>query len=300
MRTPLVSIVSINYNSLSDTLEFLESLTAITYTNYEVIIVDNASKVNPKETIAKKYPNTEIIVSSTNLGFAGGNNLGISRAKGEYILLLNNDTLLQPHFLEPLVEFMESHPDAGMASPKVLYPDGKTVQYAGAQSLNVYTGRGKRIGLFDIDNGQYDKIYKTDLGHGAALIIPRKVIDEIGMMPELYFLYYEEHDWCEQVKRRGYNMYYIGTSTVIHKESISVGGGESYTKVYYMNRNRLLYMLRNSTGIPMILGVLFYLFIATPKNMGLYLLKGKFNLAKAILRGIRWNIFSAAKNDYAL
>jgi GT2 family glycosyltransferase len=299
MTLPLVSIISINYNSLADTLEFLRSLQKISYTNYEVIIVDNASKVNPRQEIESEFPNAKVIVSKKNLGFAGGNNLGLQQAKGKYILYLNNDTLLPPNFLEPLVDFMETHPDAGMASPKVLYPDGKTIQYAGAQKINAYTGRGKRLGLFEEDQGQYDKICKTDLGHGAALIVPKSVIDLVGPMPELYFLYYEEHDWCEQVKRKGYHMYYVGTTSVIHKESISVGGEESYTKVFYLNRNRLLFLLRNVSGLPKILGVLFFLTIATPKNLLKYVSKGKFSLAKAILKGLHWNLF-ASKNKWAI
>ena len=207
MRKPLVSIISINYNSLSDTIEFLESVDRLTYPELEIILVDNASRENPKEIINRQFPKVHLIVSSENLGFAGGNNLGILASKGEYLLFLNNDTLLFPDFVETLVDFMQAHPDAGMASPKVLFPDGKTIQYAGTTRISEFTGRGDRLGLSEIDRGQYDRTYKTGLGHGAALIVPRKVVDEVGLMPELYFLYYEEHDWCEQIKRKGYSMY---------------------------------------------------------------------------------------------
>ncbi len=296
MIYPLVSIISINYNSLDDTLEFLASLKEITYPSVEVIIVDNASRINPKEKVLASYPDTKVIVSEKNLGFAGGNNLGIAEAKGKYVLFLNNDTLLPPSFLQPLVEFMESTPDAGMASPKVVFPDIKTIQYAGAKRVSAYTGRGERIGLFQTDIGQYDKIYKTDLGHGAALIVPRKVIDEVGPMPELYFLYYEEHEWCEKVKSKGYNMYYVGTSMVVHKESVSVGGEESYTKVYFINRNRLLFMLRNSSGLARLCGVIYFIAVPTMRNLIQYMLKGKFELARAILRGLRWNFSMMTKN----
>lgn len=286
---PLVSIITINYNQTQVTRELLESLRKITYSPVEIILVDNNSPDTSINSLEKEFPEIKFIQAGKNLGFAGGNNLGIKASRGEYIFLVNNDVEVTPGFLEPLLEVMRAHPDAGMASPKVLYPDGKTIQYAGAVAINALTGRGKRLGLFQEDRGQFDSIYKTDLGHGAALLIPRKVINEIGLMPEVYFLYYEEHDWCEQVKRRGYNMYYVGTSTVIHKESISTGGDESYLKVHYLNRNRLLFMRRNFEGVKFLLGAMFLLFVAVPKKFFLYLIKGKVDLAKALVNGVMWN-----------
>lgn len=291
---PLVSFIAVNYIHIKDTVEFLESALQITYSNVEIIVVDNGSPTGrPTEEIKQRFPTVTFIQSEINLGFAGGNNLGIVKAKGDYIFLLNNDTLLFPDFLEPIITFMESHPNVGMASPKVLFADGKTIQYAGAIRINTL-GRGKRLGLMEMDHGQYDVNYQTDLGHGAALIIPRRVIDQVGMMPEIYFLYYEEHDWCEQVKRNGYAMYYLGTSKIIHKESVSTGGDESYTKVYYLNRNRILYMRRNFNGVSAFLGILFYLCIPLPLKLAKYLVKGKTKLAGAMLSGVLWNLKNAS------
>ena len=286
---PLVSIIAINYNSLDDTLEFLQSTRKLTYPNVEVIVIDNASKVKPGAVIKKQYPEVIFIQSETNLGFAGGNNLGVCAAKGDYLFFINNDTLLPENFLEPVVSFMQQHPDAGMASTKVLYPDGKTIQYAGAIGISAVTGRGKRLGLFEEDKGQYDTCYKTDLGHGASLVVPRGVIEKVGTMPEIFFLYYEEHDWCEHVKRAGYNMYYIGTSHLLHKESVSTGK-ESPLKVYYMTRNRLLFMRRNFVGMPYLLGLLFFTCVTTPKHTVRYIVKGNFALLKAYYRGLLWNV----------
>jgi GT2 family glycosyltransferase len=286
---PLVSFITVNYNTTKDTLEFLLCCEKITYRNIEVIVVDNASKADPGKEIMETFPWVKYIRSEKNLGFAGGNNLGIRAAKGEYLFFLNNDTLLITDFLEKIVEFMQAHPDAGMASPKVLFGNGTTVQYAGTTPIN-FLGRGNRIGLHEEDRGQYDKNYRTEYGHGAALIVPAKVVKEVGEMPEVFFLYYEEHDWCEMVKRHGYNMYYIGVSSVIHKESMSTGGDESPLKVYYLNRNRLLFMRRNFNGLKLIAGVLYYYSIAFPKNLLTYLVKGKPQLAKAIWRGAIWNL----------
>jgi GT2 family glycosyltransferase len=290
---PLVSLITVNYNHLDDTIEFLESAARLTYPNVEVIVVDNDSpKEKPTAEVIARFPKVKFIQSDKNRGFAGGNNLGLTAAKGDYLFLVNNDTVMPEGFLEPIIDFMESHPDAGMASPKVLYPDHKTLQYAGAIGISPLTGRGKRLGLMQQDTGQFDKIYKTDLGHGAALIVTRKAFEAAGLMPEVYFLYYEEHDWCEQVKRKGFNMYYIGTSHIIHKESVSTGGDESPLKVYYLTRNRLIFMRRNSFGLEFASGLLFFVFIAAPRNIFKYALKGKMSLVKSFIKGVGWNIGS--------
>lgn len=290
---PLVSIICVNYNSLKDTIDFLESIQHLTYKNVEIFVVDNASRENPGNIIMEKFPTTKFIRSDINLGFAGGNNLAVKQAVGKYIFFLNNDTVVYPNFLENIVEFMEAHPDAGMATPKIVYPDEITLQYTGAIGIN-FLGRGKRLGVFEKDTGQYDTTYKTDLGHGAALMVPKKVIDEVGMMPEEYFLYYEEHDWCEMVKRHGYAIYYIGTSKIIHKGSVSTGGNESYIKVHYLNRNRLLFMRRNFTLINFILGTVYFLFFSIPLNVIRFSLKRRFDLIKALYDGIVWNLKNPA------
>lgn len=287
---PLVSLITINYTSIQDTLEFLESAVRLTYPNIEIIVVDNDSPFGkPTDEIKSKFPKVSFIQSDSNLGFAGGNNLGIKQAVGDYILLLNNDTILFSDFLEPIVAFMQAHPDAGMGSPKMLYADGKTIQYAGAIGISPFTGRGKCLGIYETDIGQYDRDYQTDLCHGAALIIPRSVVKQVGLMPEVYFLYYEEHDWCEIIKRFGYKAYFIGTSKVIHKESMTTGG-ESPLKVFYMSRNRLLFMRRNFQGLSFTIGLLFFFVISVPKNTITMLIRGKLILLKSFYKGVWWNV----------
>lgn len=289
MAHPLVSMIAINYDHLDDTVEFLESAEKLTYPNVEIIVVDNNSpKEKPTEEIKRRFPKVKFIQSEKNLGFAGGNNLGLKAAKGEYYFLVNNDTLLFPDFLEPIIEFMESHPDAGMASPKVLYPDGKTLQFAGGGIINPFTGRQKCFGMGEIDKGQYDVYYKTEMVHGGALIIPKKVVDKVGLMPEIYFLYYEELDWAESVKRAGYSIYYVGIAKILHKESVSTGA-ESPLKTYYMTRNRLLFMRRNFSGLPAVIGFIFFCFVSIPKNTVGYFLKRKRNLIKPFYQGVLWN-----------
>lgn len=287
---PLVTIITINYNQLKLTCELLDSLRRVTYPAVEIIVVDNHSKEDPTPVITEKYPEVTLIASRENLGFAGGNNLGIKAAGGDYLLFLNNDTEVHPRFLEPLVALFEANPNAGAASPKILYHNsGETIQYAGSGSINPFTGRSKRRGYREKDNGQHNILQETELAHGAAMLVPRRVIDKVGMMPEFFFLYYEEVDWCESIKKAGYKIFFVPDSKVYHKESMSIGKG-STLKTYYMTRNRVLYMRRNSTGFKKITWIVFFLLVSLPKNALMYTLKMDIEHAKAFWKGLFWNV----------
>jgi len=286
---PLVSIITINYNQSEVTCQLLDSLGKVTYPMLETIVVDNASPDDTPDIIAERYPWVTLVRSDTNLGFAGGNNLGVLHSKGRLLLFLNNDTEVDPGFIEPLVDTWRKHPDAGMISPKIIFhfsPEKKTIQYAGARSINPITGRGSKIGFMETDNGQYNDIRPTDYCHGAAVMVPLEVIENIGLMPDIYFLYYEEHDWGEMIKRHGYRIYYCGTSRIFHKESMSTGEN-SPLKMYYMTRNRIIFMKRNRNRTHYLL---FFLFLSLPKNI-MKLGTGKDReLLKAFVRGCMWHL----------
>ena len=301
MPEPLVSIITINYNQAAVTAALLASLRQLTYPHYEVIVVDNASPTEDPAPLALEFPEIRLLRSAENRGFAGGNNLGIRTAKGKYCLFINNDTEVEPGLLEPLVAAFERNPRLGIASPKIIYhgtPD-RLIQYAGADPISPWTGRGFVRGHLEADAGQHDTSGLTALIHGAAMLVPTAVIRRAGLMPELYFLYYEELDWCEMIKRAGYESYYEAGSTVYHKESVSVGQG-SVLRTYYLNRNRLLYMRRNSAGLRYWSGLLFYGLVAVPKNSLRYALKGEWPHLRALWRGLRWHLrgHNVAHNDY--
>lgn len=287
---PAVSIITINYNQLKLTCELLNSLRNLTYPNVEIIVADNNSTENPTEVIREKYPEVKLIVSPENLGFAGGNNLGIQASTGNYLLFLNNDTEVDPGFLEPLVALFEANPKAGAASSKILYYNSdNTIQYAGSTRIDPFTGRSKRIGWMEKDNGQHNMQQETDLAHGAAMMVPRSVINQVGMMPEFFFLYYEEVDWCESIKKAGYKIYFVPASKVYHKESMSIGK-RSTLKTYYMTRNRLLYMRRNTSGLKKMTWILFFLLFSLPKNALMFTLQRDIEHGKAFWKGLLWNI----------
>ncbi len=287
-KYPLVSIVSVNYNTDVVTGEMLWSLQQITYPNVEIIIVDNASSVNASY-LANDFPGITYIQNPKNEGFAGGNNRGIEIAKGEIILLLNNDTEVEPSFIEPIVKLFLSDSTIGIVSPKIRYYQSKnTIQYAGGTAINPFTARGKFIGTGEEDAAQYDKPHQTHLAHGAAMAIHRKVFDKIGLLPEMYFLYYEELDFSEHAQRAGFTIWYQPASVILHKESMSVGK-MSTIKVYYQNRNRLLFIRRNIFGIKGLISRLFFITISAPLAIIKYALKGNWLFAGKIWEGLVWN-----------
>ncbi|MGC6431540.1 MAG: glycosyltransferase family 2 protein [Jejuia sp.] len=293
---PMVSIVSVNYDQPEVTCEMLESLRSATYPNFETFVVDNASPNKCPNIIKEKYPEINLIISTKNLGFAGGNNIALKQAKGDYILLLNNDTEVKPDFLESLVELMETKKDIGIVSSKILYYyEDNVIQYAGASPINHITSRNRFYGHNEKDHGQFNEITETCYPHGACMMIRKSVLEELGLLYEGYFLYYEELDFAERVKQAGYKIYYQPNSSILHKESISTGKN-SPLKTYYMNRNRVLFLRRNIKGITFFLAMIYFHLVALPKNTIKYLFQRKH--LSSLYRGVLWNIsnFNINKN----
>ncbi len=289
-RYPLVSIITVNYNQARVTCELLESLKKCTYPNIEIIVVDNHSVDDDPSIIKKEYPQIKYIENPINYGFAAGNNFGIMAAKGDYVMLLNNDIEVSADFLEPLVELLENNEDIGAVSPKIKYfYRSDTIQYAGYTPINPVTMRNFAIGYMEKDNEKYNDIRETAYGHGAALMVPMRVIKQVGLMSYTFFLYYEEADWCARIVKAGFKIYFCGKSYVLHKESVTTGKLSSL-KTYYLNRNRLVFMRRNYEGRNFYLGIFYQLFVAIPKNAFKFLLKGKIAIFMAYYKAVIWNI----------
>ncbi|QJD77024.1 glycosyltransferase family 2 protein [Spirosoma rhododendri] len=288
---PLVSIVTLNYNQLAVTCALLQSIQTLTYPCIEVLVADNQSAEDPTGAIAAlNYPNTRVIVNPANLGFAGGNNAAIRQAQGDYILLLNNDTEVVPDLIEQLLAPFASDPSIGITAPKIRYyqsPD--TLQYAGYTAMNPYTGQAWAIGNQQPDRGQYDRPGLTHFAHGAAMMVRRDVIEQVGLMYDDYFLYYEELDWCWQISKAGYGIYYQPTALVYHKESVTVGKS-SPLKVYYQTRNRILFIRRNMPWRAQAVFGLYYALLAFPKNLLHYALTGQRDRLRAFWRGTVWHL----------
>lgn len=255
----------------------------------EVIIVDNASKKDEATIIEQRFPHVTVIRSEVNLGFAGGNNLGIQAAHGKYLFFINNDTLLRPQTsdLRPLTTRLESSPKIGMVCPKIRFAwSDNPIQYAGYTPLSQITLRNSAIGCGEEDHGQYDTAHRTPYAHGAAMMVRREAIDKVGLMPECYFLYYEELDWSMMIRRAAYDIWYEPACTIYHKESQSTGQS-SPLKSYYMTRNRLLFAKRNISSPQKYLTYSYLIGIVAIRDILKSLLSQRQDLVKATLKGLR-------------
>lgn len=279
-----LSIITVNYNGLDDTCALIESIPF--NETMEVIVIDNASKQDEASIIAQRYPYIKSIRTDKNLGFAGGNNVGIKEAKGKYLLLINNDTVFKEFNVDSLIKRLESSPQIGMVCPKIRFEWGTNpIQYAGYTPLSKISVRNQAIGFGEEDKGQYDTAHSTPYAHGAAMLIKREAIEKVGFMPEDYFLYYEEIDWSMMFTKADYEIWYDPACTIYHKESRSTGQ-DSPLRTYYITRNRLLLVKRNWQGIYKYLAYCYLTCIVAPRNVLKYALKCKKDHLKAVINGI--------------
>ena len=280
-----MSVITINYNGLKDTCDLMDTL-PLDDASIEVIVVDNASKTDEASILEQRYPQIKVIRSKENLGFAGGNNLGIQAATGKYLFFINNDTDFEDFNVRPLIARLESSGQIGMVCPKIRFAWGnRPIQYTGYTPLSPVTMRNRSIGFGEADHGQYDVAHPTPYAHGAAMMVKREVIERAGMMPECYFLYYEELDWSMMIRRAGYDIWYEPACTIYHKESQATGQ-DSPLKIYYITRNRLLFVHRNTRGISKPLSFLYLIGVVAPKDIIKHLLHKRPDLAKAAVKGV--------------
>lgn len=282
-----ISIITINYNGLTDTCALIETIPF--KDNLEVIVVDNASRNQKEETdtIAKRFPQVKVIKGEKNLGFAGGNNLGIQAAQGKYLYFINNDTIFKDFNIQALIDRLESSPTIGVVCPKIRFAWGSNpIQFTGYTPLSSITVRNQAIGFGEEDQGQYDTPHPTPYAHGAAMMIKREAIDKVGMMPECFFLYYEELDWSMMFTRAGYEIWYEPRCTIYHKESQATGQN-SPLRTYYIVRNRLLLVKRNWLGVTKYLSYIYLLGVVALRDIFKNTITGNWDILKATLRGIR-------------
>ncbi|MFA8298839.1 MAG: glycosyltransferase family 2 protein [Hyphomicrobiales bacterium] len=239
--SPLVSLITINYNEYVHTLKLIDSLKKIRYPRYEIIVIDNGSHNGECENISVEHEDIIVIRSRENLGYAGGCNLGAKFSSGKYLMFLNNDIIVDKNFLWPLVDLAERKKYIGAIMPKVLYHEHpELIQSAGYTNFSPLTVRNKVLGFKERDDKKFNTEYQISTFYGAAMFIPSWTFHHVGPINERFFLYYEDHEWAYRIKKEGYSIWYCGGSKVYHKESISIGSKSAF-KAYYLMRNRLIF-----------------------------------------------------------
>jgi len=257
MSYPKVSIIVLNWNGLSDTIECLESLRKITYTNYGVIVVDNGSDGDDARILSEKYADyAHIIVNDKNYGYTGGNNIGMQYSRShwqpDYHLILNNDTVVAPDFLNGMVETAESDADIGIVGPAIYnYDFPERIIYGGGK-LNMWTGKAGHI-------APHDESRDVDCVSGCCLLIKDTVAQKVGVLDESYFCYWDDIDYCVRVREAGFRVVYCSPSKIWHKVPAIVPwyrrlkGNNRLSvvpyKVYYGTRNHLKFMRKHASGV---------------------------------------------------
>jgi len=301
MPNPLVSIITVNYNQTAMTCALLESIRRQDYAPVEVIVVDNASREDSQKMMRTRYPEIKYVRSERNLGFAGGNNLGLLEATGRYLFFINNDAELTTGCLAKLVAWLQETPGSGIVSPLICYYplEGQLqpiIQYAGMTPVHPITARNRIIGQGEIANGRFEHPQATAYAHGAAMLVPREVLEKVGPMTDGFFLYYEELDWCERIRRAGYSIWVEPQARVYHKESMTVKSLGSL-KTYYLHRNRIYFMWRNHSGIRLGLFYVYLWTVIVPKTVIPMVLHRKWTNLQAFWQAILWN-FGAKDNGW--
>lgn len=245
-REPLVYIILVNYNGYEYTMDCLKSLKNIHYCNYKIVVVDNNSRDGSQEKFTESE-NIHLIFSRENLGFAGGNNIGIKYAVDngcEYVLLLNNDTVVKEDFLNELVETAEKDKDIAVVGGKIFYYDNpKLIWYAGAK-INEFTAITRHLGDKEEDRDEYNKLTETDYVTGCLMLVNIEALKKVGLMDEKYFLYYEETDWNVKFRKYGYKVVYNPKSVIYHKVSSTTSKQNDIVKYYY-DRNAYYFVMNN-------------------------------------------------------
>jgi GT2 family glycosyltransferase len=243
VRVAHVAVVVLSYNGRVDTLDCLASVARIRWSALTPILVDNGSRDGTAEAVASRYPAVCVLRQERNLGFAEGNNIGVRRALelgADYVFLLNNDTTIAPDTIRRCVDAASSRPDAGAVCPLIYFAEPSTlVWYAGA-SFNPYSAHsGRMLGYREVDHGQFGATRETDRAAGAAVLLPSRVLQEVGLLDQALFFLYEDVDWSLRARRAGHRIYVVPEAKVWHRVSATAGGEHAPMIAYYDTRNHV-------------------------------------------------------------
>jgi len=248
---PWVVIVVLNWNGLADTLACLASLAELDYPERKVVVVDNGSTDGSVRAIRERFPTVTVLENGENLGYTGGNNAGLRYALGhgaDYVLLLNNDTVVAPGFLRRLVDAAEADPRIGLVGPTIYYYDRPAIIWSAGGAIDWQRGSTRMLGLNERDRGQFGRGPRTvDFVTGCAILVRRIVPERVGLLDERFFAYYEEAEWCVRAVRAGYKIVHVPLARMWHKISPSART-DSWPVQYYMTRNRLLFLKATGAG----------------------------------------------------
>ena len=294
-----VSIVIPHWNGIDVVTECLESLQKVTYPNLEIIVVDNNSTDDSVNHIRKIFPKVIVFENDRNEGYAGGCNRGSEIAKGKYLLFLNNDTIHQPNWIEPLVHLLDENPQIAAVQPKILnYYQKNLFDYAGGAGglmdfLVFPFARGRIFNEQEIDSNQYNSNEEIFWSSGTAFLVRKTAFEKAGKFDELFFAHMEEIDLCWRFHLLGYDVWCEPSSVIYHKNAVSL---PMYTeKKYYLNHRNSLLMLMTNYSVPLAIYVLPIRWALDVVAIIYAILQGDWQHIKGIAKAHTWIVFHPIK-----
>ena len=244
---PLVYVVLLNWNDGPNSLACLRSIYELDYPNLRVVVIDNGSTDGSDLEIGQQFPQAHLIANGRNLGFAGGVNVGMEYALGQeadYLLLVNNDTILDRAMMKELVQAARDHPQAGLLTPKIFFFHDSTLVWSAGSKWVSFPPRVKMIGLRHRDHPRYDIMKRVDFATGCVLMIRREVYETIGGMDTIYYpIYHEDYDYCARVIKAGWEIWYVPKARLWHKDAQSQR--RSGAKAFNLGKNIVPFYLRH-------------------------------------------------------
>ncbi|RLC59316.1 MAG: glycosyltransferase family 2 protein [Chloroflexi bacterium] len=294
-NVPTVTVIVLNWNGLADTRECLHSLQAARYPAMRVIVVDNGSKDDEAEKLAAEFSGfIDVLPLPENVGFAAGANAGIRRAldaDSGYVLLLNNDTVVAPEFLQALVDAAGDLPNLAAVCPRTHFYDRPRMIYSTGGEVSIWRGVATQVGRGQNDHGQFERLERRGYADGVCMLIPAAALAEVGLLDEQYFAYWEETDWCVRAAERGLHCYYVPQSHIWHKAARSQSPDARFDFLY--QRNALLFVRKRGTPLQALTAILMHAFVYAP----LYFLRNPTRIARAVpaLRALIWHTCNQPK-----
>lgn len=289
-KKSLVTILIINWNGRKHLKKLLPTLSKITYTNYEVIVVDQASTDGSLDYLNQYYPNIKIVKLDKNYGFAKANNIGVKHARGELVLLLNNDTEVEPDFLDFLVQAIKPK-DVGIVQPKICFSNKKQIQSTGSFMTSTGFLYHRGFGAPKSKYNQSDEIFSAN---GACMLIKKKLIKKIGLFDEQYFAYFEETDFCWRAWLFGYKILYVPKAVIYHKGGQTSQFLASDFVQFHSFKNRMRTILKNLSLRDLAIILPIHLLLAEAAAIA-FLFKKRLGIFLAINKAIGWNIVNINK-----
>lgn len=248
----LVSVVVVTYNRKEVAADCLASILKMDCPNFEVILVDNGSEDGTVEAIQERFPDVKVVASETNSGLNGGKNLGEAQARGDYILFLDSDTLVDKNLLTELVKVAENDSQVGMVCPKMYYHQPEDVIWYAGSFVNLWTSQTKNIGVNEKDQGQHDQIRETEFAP-TAYLVRREVIEKLKGHDEFLFMTYGDTDYGFRTREAGFKVMFCPTAKLWHRikaqdnvKTIRALGYNLPMRAYYFARNRMIFMKRHA------------------------------------------------------